>query len=129
MAILKERPIGSWCCCCTLVSHYTANIRPNIKPYCKYQTKSHTVQCSVALVWLSIAIRLHWVRLDHISCALRLAALHSISLIVSSDRSSCTDDGLLYIQSSNPLFQIWSIYAFRYCYKCHSKSLKQYQCN
>ena len=41
---------------------------------------------------------------------------------VSSDRSSCTDDGLLYIQSSsNPLFQIWSIYAFLYCYKCHSK--------
>ena len=49
--------------------------------------------------------------------------------IVSSDRSSCSDDGLLYIQSSNPLFQIWIIYAFLYCYKCHSKSLKQYQCN
>ena len=27
------------------------------------------------------------------------------------------------------LFQILSIYAFLYCYKCHSKSLKQYQCN
>ena len=29
----------------------------------------------------------------------------------------------------HPLFQILSIYAFLYCYKCHSKSLKQYQCN
>ena len=27
---------------------------------------------------------------------------------VSSDRSSCTDDGLLYIRSSNPLFQIFT---------------------
>ena len=27
------------------------------------------------------------------------------------------------------LFQILSIYAFLYCYKCHSKSLEQYQCN
>ena len=32
-------------------------------------------------------------------------------------------------EAANPLFQIWSIYAFLYCYKCHSKSLKQYQCN
>ena len=49
---------------------------------------------------------------------------------ISSDRSSCTDDGLLYIYISiRPLFQILSIYAFLYCYKCHSKSLKQYQCN
>ena len=50
--------------------------------------------------------------------------------IISSDRSSCTDDGLLYIYISiRPLFQILSIYAFLYCYKCHSKLLKQYQCN
>ena len=48
--------------------------------------------------------------------------------LFSSDRSSCTDDGLLYIYP-HPLFQILSIYAFLYCYKCHSKSLKQYQCN
>ena len=54
--------------------------------------------------------------------------------LISSDRSSCTDDGLLYIHLYiyiyiRPLFQILSIYAFLYCYKCHSKSLKQYQCN
>ena len=30
------------------------------------------------------------------------------SLFVSSDRSSCSDDGLLYIRSSNPLFQIFT---------------------
>ena len=53
------------------------------------------------------------------------AAAWQPSNFISSDRSSCTDDGLLYIQ----LFQILSIYAFLYCYKCHSKSLKQYQCN
>ena len=34
----------------------------------------------------------------------------------------------IYI-SIRPLLQILSIYAFLYCYKCHSKSLKQYQCN
>ena len=50
-------------------------------------------------------------------------------VIFSSDRSSCTDDGLLYIYPQHQLFQILSIYAFLYCYKCHSKSLKQYQCN
>ena len=32
-------------------------------------------------------------------------------------------------EAANPLFQNLSIYAFLYCYKCHSKSLKQYQCN
>ena len=46
--------------------------------------------------------------------------------IISSDRSSYSDDVLVYIR---PLFEILSIYAFLYCYKCHSKSLKQYQCN
>ena len=34
----------------------------------------------------------------------------------------------IYI-SIRPLFQILNIYAFIYCYKCHSKLLKQYQCN
>ena len=33
------------------------------------------------------------------------------------------------ISAQRQLFQILSIYAFLYCYKCHSKSLKQYQCN
>ena len=45
----------------------------------------------------------------------------------SSDRSSYSDNGLLYIHPwRQPLFQIFtqSINA-----KCHSKSLKQYQCN
>ena len=55
--------------------------------------------------------------------------LHNVMSIISSDRSSCTDDGLLYIYPQWQLFQILSIYAFLYCYKCHSKSLKQYQCN
>ena len=36
---------------------------------------------------------------------------------------------MVYYISIRPLFQILSIYAFLYCYKCHSKSLKQYQCN
>ena len=34
-----------------------------------------------------------------------------------------------YISAQRQLFQILSIQAFLYCYKCHSKSLKQYQCN
>merc|ERR1712052_67042 len=33
------------------------------------------------------------------------------------------------ISAQRQLFQILSIYAFLYCFKCHSKLLKQYQCN
>ena len=40
----------------------------------------------------------------------------SPNVLISSDRSSCTDDGLLYIHLYiRPLFQILSIYAFLYC--------------
>ena len=49
------------------------------------------------------------------------------NFFISFDRSSYSDDGLLYIQQWWQLFQILSIYAFLYCYKCHSMSLKQYQ--
>ena len=53
-----------------------------------------------------------------------------LCLFVSSDRSSCSDDGLLYIYPQQATFSDFhSVHWCNWCYKCHSKSLKQYQCN
>ena len=67
----------------------------------------------------------------HISSALCSYKYNYIySLFVSSDWSSNSDDVLLYIYTSKPTFSDYhSLPCCKWCYKCHSKSLKQYQCN
>ena len=66
----------------------------------------------------------------HISSALCSYKYNYIySLFVSSDWSSYSDDVLLYIYTSKPTFSDYhSVPCCKWCYKCHSKSLKQYQC-
>ena len=49
--------------------------------------------------------------------------------IISSDRSSCTGDGLLHIYPKATFSDFHSVHWCNWFYKCHSKSLKQYQCN
>ena len=49
------------------------------------------------------------------------------TVIVSSDRSSYSDVGLLHTRTTFSDFH--SVLWCNWCYKCHSKSLKQYQCN
>ena len=41
-----------------------------------------------------------------------------------------SDDGKLYIRAAAAAFSDFhSVHSCNWCYKCHSKSLKQYQCN
>ena len=48
---------------------------------------------------------------------------------ISSDRSSCSDDGLSYIRAAATFSDFHSVHWCNWCYSCHSKLLKQYQCN
>ena len=96
----------------------------------------NTLSCQNYVVFDQICVSINYLRQRHHFLKMRgssnsqkknISKMGYKQLLISSDRTSCTDDGLLYIQATISNFH--SVPWCNWCYKCHSKSLKQYQCS